>query len=60
MEGWWQDSAGEKDKSFIKRYLGLDDVKDISWIMIREAFKSVSRTSIVMMQVCPSSLASQH
>ena len=51
MEGWWVDSAAEKDKNYIKEYLGLTDVQDISWIMMREAFKSISQTSIVMMQV---------
>ncbi len=51
MEGWWTDSAGEKDKAYIKEYLGLSQVEDISWIMLREAFKSISKTSIVMMQV---------
>lgn len=51
MEGWWADSATEKDRSYLREYLGLADVKDISWILMREAFKSISRTSIVMMQV---------
>lgn len=51
MEGWWKDSATDKDKAFIKQYLGLREVEDISWVMLREAFKSISRTSIVMMQV---------
>ena len=51
MEGWWADSAGERDKHYIKEYLGLSEVQDISWVMLREAFKSISRTSIVMMQV---------
>lgn len=51
MEGWWTDSAGKQDKDYVKEYLGLDEVTDISWTMLREALKSVSRTSIVMMQV---------
>lgn len=51
MEGWWQESATEKDRSFLKAYLGLEDVEDISWVMIRESMKSISRSSIVMMQV---------
>lgn len=51
MEGWWADSANETDKTYLKQYLGLEDVEDVSWIMMREAFKSISRTAIVMMQV---------
>lgn len=55
MEGWWKDSAGKQDKDYIKQYLGLEEVTDISWTMLREALKSVSRTTIVMMQVVPAS-----
>ena len=57
MEGWLKDSATEKDKTFIQQYLGVDAIKDVSWLMIREAFKSVSRTSIVMMQAGISALS---
>ena len=55
MEGWWKDSAGKQDKEYVKQYLGLEEVTDISWTMLREALKSVSRTSIVMMQVVSAS-----
>ena len=55
MEGWWNDSAGKQDKEYIKEYLGLEEVTDISWTMLREALKSVSRTTIVMMQVVSAS-----
>lgn len=51
MEGWWADSATEKDKAYLKEYLGVEEIKDVSWALLREAFKSVSQTSIVMMQV---------
>ena len=56
MEGWLKDSATDKDKAFIQRYLGVDAITDVSWLMIREAFKSVSRSSIVMMQAGTSAL----
>ena len=59
MEGWLKDSATKKDKTFIQRYLGINAIKDVSWLMIREAFKSVSRTSIVMMQAGTSALSYQ-
>lgn len=51
MVGWWQDSATERDKNYLKQYTGVQEVSDIAWLLLREAFKSVSRTSIVMMQV---------
>lgn len=47
--GWWRDSATEKDKSYLKRYLNTSG-KDIAGDFIREAFKSVSKSSIVMIQ----------
>ena len=50
MVGWWKDSATERDKAYLKAYVGVDDADDIAWLLFREAFKSVSRTSIVMMQ----------
>lgn len=57
MEGWWADSAAERDRDYIREYLGLKEVQDISWTMLREAFKSISRTSIVMMQVIQATLS---
>ena len=47
--GWWRDSATEKDKSYVKRYLNTSG-KDVAGDFIREAFKSVSKSSIVMIQ----------
>ena len=47
--GWWRDSATEKDKSYLKRYLNTTG-KDVAGDFIREAFKSVSKSSIVMIQ----------
>jgi len=47
--GWWADSAGARDRAYVAAYLGSDG-SDIAWDLIRAAFASVSRTSIVMMQ----------
>ena len=47
--GWWRDSATEKDKLYLKRYLNTTG-KDVAGDFIREAFKSVSKSSIVMIQ----------
>lgn len=47
--GWWADSAGARDRAYVAAYLGSDGA-DIAWDLIRAAFASVSRTSIVMMQ----------
>ena len=51
--GWWKDSAQDVDRKFLAAYTGSADVaqEDIAWLFIRQAFGSVSRTSIVMMQV---------
>ena len=52
--GWWKDSAGDVDREFLAAYVGAEDAaEDIAWLFIRQAFASVSRTSIVMMQVTP-------
>ena len=48
--GWWKDSAGEQDREYLGEYLGSDGA-DVAWDLIRAAFASVSRTTIVMMQV---------
>ena len=50
--GWWNDSAQEAEKEYIKRYLHTSG-KDIAGDFMRESFKSVSKTSIVMLQVIP-------
>lgn len=48
--GWWNDSAQDAEKEYIKRYLHTSG-KDIAGDFMRESFKSVSKTSIVMLQV---------
>ena len=48
--GWWKDSAGDQDRGYLGDYLGSDGA-DIAWDFIRAAFASVSRVTIVMMQV---------
>lgn len=48
--GWWKDSAGELDREYLSDYLGSDGA-DIAWDLIRASFASVSRVTIVMMQV---------
>ena len=48
--GWWKDSAGAPDREYLSAYLGSDGA-DIAWDFIRASFASVSRTTIVMMQV---------
>ena len=50
--GWWQDSAQPAEKEYIKRYLHTNG-KDIAGDFMRESFKSVSKTAIVMLQVMP-------
>ncbi|KAL0030183.1 hypothetical protein WJX77_001948 [Trebouxia sp. C0004] len=47
--GWWKDSATDAEKEYIKRYLHTNG-KDIAGDFMRESFKSVSKTSIVMLQ----------
>ena len=48
--GWWKESAGAQDRKYLTAYLGSDG-KDVAWDLIRAAYASVSRTTIVMMQV---------
>lgn len=48
--GWWLDSATDRDKEYLCRYLCTDGL-DIAWTFIREAYRSVSQTSIIQMQV---------
>ena len=48
--GWWKDSAGAQDREYLTAYLGSNG-KDVAWDLIRAAYASVSRTTIVMMQV---------
>ena len=55
MVGWYKDSAGARDKAFLKAYLGSDG-SDIAWDMIRESMKSVSQSAIFLLQVLPSRL----
>ena len=55
--GWWKDSATPQEKDYIKKYLNTTG-KDISGDFMRESFKSVSRTAIVMLQVCTAFSAS--
>lgn len=56
--GWWNDSAQDAEKEYIKRYLHTNG-KDIAGDFMRESFKSVSKTSIVMLQVtCATALSS--
>lgn len=47
--GWWKDSATPAEKAYIKKYLNVSG-RDIAGDFMRESFKSVSRTSIVMLQ----------
>lgn len=55
--GWWKDSAQPHEKDYIKQYLNTNG-KDISGDFMRESFKSVSRTAIVMLQVSRQHLVS--
>ena len=48
--GWWKDSATPAEKAYINKYLNVSG-RDIAGDFMRESFKSVSRTSIVMLQV---------
>ncbi|KAK9824025.1 hypothetical protein WJX72_007052 [[Myrmecia] bisecta] len=47
--GWFQDSAPKQDKVLIQRYMNSDGA-DIAWDFILECMKSVSQTSIFLMQ----------
>jgi 4-alpha-glucanotransferase len=49
--GWWTDSANKVDKEYFCQYLNTDGL-DPAWTVIREAYKSVSKTSVFLMQVC--------
>ncbi len=48
--GWWNDSATKVDKDYLTKYLNTDG-SDIAWDFIRSAYSSVSKTSIVLIQV---------
>jgi 4-alpha-glucanotransferase len=48
--GWFQGSANEEDKAYIKAYLGSEG-KDIAWDFISAGLESVARTTVIMMQV---------
>lgn len=48
--GWWKDSATKKDRDYLTKYLNTDG-SDIAWDFIRSAYSSVSRTSIILIQV---------
>lgn len=48
--GWFADSANAQDKKYLKAYLGSDG-KDIAWDFIKAAMASVSKTSVILMQV---------
>lgn len=51
--GWWMDSATDRDKEYLCRYLCTDG-QDIAWTFIRESYRSVSETSVIQMQVLAS------
>ena len=48
--GWWKDSATKVDKEYLTQYLNTDG-KDIAWDFIRSVYSTVSRTSIILIQV---------
>ncbi len=48
--GWWKDSATKVDKDYLTKYLNTDG-KDIAWDFIRSVYSTVSRTSIILIQV---------
>ena len=49
--GWYR-TAGRKDKRFIDRYLDIGDIpeKEIPWVFIRNAMRSVADICIIPMQ----------
>lgn len=48
--GWWKDSATKVDREYLTQYLNTDG-KDIAWDFIRSVYSTVSRTSIILIQV---------
>ncbi len=48
--GWWKDSATKVDKDYLTKYLNTDG-KDIAWDFIRSVYSTVSRTSVILIQV---------
>ena len=48
--GWWKDSATKVDRDYLLKYLNTDG-KDIAWDLIRSGYSTVSRTSIILIQV---------
>ncbi|KAK6924152.1 Glycoside hydrolase, family 77 [Dillenia turbinata] len=49
VRGWW-DNLKDEERSNVLKYLSITEEDDISWMLIRAAFSSVARTSIVPMQ----------
>ncbi|KAH7296571.1 hypothetical protein KP509_26G028700 [Ceratopteris richardii] len=47
--GWWRRLSSEEKKKVLE-YISLEDENDISWVLIKEAVSSVSRTAIIPMQ----------
>ena len=48
--GWWKDSATEVDRDYLMQYLNTEG-EDIAWDFIRSVYSTVSRTSIILIQV---------
>ncbi|HEV2720655.1 MAG TPA: 4-alpha-glucanotransferase [Thermoanaerobaculia bacterium] len=46
----WFENASEEERAAVATYLGLDDVDDAAWTLIRAAFTSVAQTAIVPVQ----------
>jgi len=46
----WFENATEEERAAVATYLGLDDVNDAAWTLIRAAFTSVAETAIVPVQ----------
>jgi len=47
--GWWE-RASEEEKELLVKYAGIDEVKDVHWLLIRMALASVSDLAVIPLQ----------
>ncbi|AFY73613.1 4-alpha-glucanotransferase [Synechococcus sp. PCC 7502] len=47
--GWWQ-RASEHEQELLTNYVGVDEVKEINWLLIRLALASVSDLAVIPLQ----------
>ena len=47
--GWWK-RAHEGEKALLAKYVGVDEVKEVHWLLIRMALASVSDLAVIPLQ----------